>query len=234
MQYFGGKARISKKIAEFLNEIRAHEIYFEPFCGSCWVAHRIDSTKMVLSDANTELIYMWQMLQGGWIPPDFVSEETYALAKRGLVTPQEIAFIGFGCSYSGKCFGGYARDGKGRNYAKNAKNSLLKKLNTLKQADFIAQSYTEFNPRTSEKRQIYCDPPYANTTQYDRFSKTFDSEKFWGYMRLWSRCGHDVYVSEYSAPNDFKSVLTIETRTDIRNKKNELEPRIEKLFQYRI
>lgn len=51
-------------------------------------------------------------------------------------------------------------------------------------------------------------------------------------MREWSK-NNDVYISEYNAPDDFECVLEIPTRTDIRNKKNELDSRIERVFKYK-
>lgn len=50
-------------------------------------------------------------------------------------------------------------------------------------------------------------------------------------MRDWSK-NNDVYISEYNAPDDFKCVLEIPTKTDIRNNKNKMESRIEKLFKH--
>ena len=49
-------------------------------------------------------------------------------------------------------------------------------------------------------------------------------------MRKWS-VNNDVYISEYQAPNDFECVLEIDTKTDIRNGKNQLDKRVEKLFR---
>lgn len=51
---------------------------------------------------------------------------------------------------------------------------------------------------------VYCDPPYANTASYDEGS--FDSAKFWDFVREKSKT-NKVFVSEYSAPPDFKKVL---------------------------
>ena len=37
-------------------------------------------------------------------------------------------FVGFGCSFGGKWFGGYARNAGGTNYAAQSKRSLLKDM----------------------------------------------------------------------------------------------------------
>lgn len=228
MRYLGGKARLNKQIAGFLNEIRQSNVYWEPFCGACWVSIKIDAPIRILSDAHPELIAMWQQLQGGWRPPERVSRELYNLAKNGSFPDYMRGFIGFGTSWGGKWWGGYANDNTGRNYARNARNSLLKKLPNLMSANFYCVSYRDFLPPVLA--QIYCDPPYANTTQY---SQKFDSEKFWDKIREWSKLGHQVIVSEYVAPDDFICALEMPTKTDLRNKDNELEPRIERLFMYR-
>jgi len=52
-------------------------------------------------------------------------------------------------------------------------------------------------------------------------------------MRLWSK-NNLVFISEYIAPDDFKCVLQINTKTDMRNKNNNKISRIEKLFKYEV
>ena len=42
MQYLGGKSKIRKQIASFLESVRKPEqIYFEPFCGGCHVTQEV-------------------------------------------------------------------------------------------------------------------------------------------------------------------------------------------------
>lgn len=55
-----------------------------------------------------------------------------------------------------------------------------------------------------EESIIYCDPPYANTTKY---KDKFDSEKFYEWCRQRKSDGHTVFVSEYTAPEDFELVF---------------------------
>ena len=49
---------------------------------------------------------------------------------------------------------------------------------------------------------VYCDPPYQETKRYD--NATFDHDAFWGWVRTRD---YPVYVSEYSAPEDFVSIF---------------------------
>jgi DNA adenine methylase len=228
MHYFGGKCRIAKQLSAYLESKRKGRVYVEPFVGGAWVAARISQgTGRMLYDANQPLITMYQALQNGWEPPDTVSEAEYAAAKAGNCTPELQAFIGFGCSFAGKWFGGYARDSLDRNYAAIAKRSLRKKLPTLFTANFACADYRTLTP---VECLVYCDPPYKGTTQYGAVGN-FDSDKFWDTVREWS-LSNTVLVSEYSAPNDFDCVWEVETKTSIRCADGNVSKRTEKLFEY--
>lgn len=226
MQYLGGKSKTRKQISAFLESVRKPEqTYFEPFVGGAWVLQEM-SGKRIASDGNKALISMYKALQNGWVPPDSVSEEEYhsVLELNDNLSPLT-AFCTFGCSFSGKSWSGYARSGK-RNYAQNAKNSLMKQLPKIKEVEFI---YGFFQDHKPENILVYCDPPYEGTTQYRGLPK-FDYSLFWNTMRDWSK-NNTVVISEYNAPDDFRCVLEIPTKTDLRvaGKK---ENRIEKLFMY--
>ncbi len=75
-------------------------------------------------------------------------------------------FVGIGCSYSGKWFGGYARNKTGRNYCLNAHNSILKQLNEIRDIKFDCKDYKELE---FDGCLIYCDPPYKETTKYKNY-----------------------------------------------------------------
>ena len=73
MQYLGGKSKIRKQIASFLESVRKPEqIYFEPFCGGCHVTQEVTGTR-IAGDGNYALITMYRALQKGWIPPQCVN-----------------------------------------------------------------------------------------------------------------------------------------------------------------
>jgi len=233
MQYMGGKFRIRKPVSNYLNSIREYgQPYWEPFVGAAWILEQIDKKRLdYASDINPYLIAMWGALQDGWEPPVVVTEEEYLSIKenpRGY-PPELVAFVGFGCSWGGKWFGGYARGAKGRNYALNARNSVIRQISKLTNVRFFAGDF--FEVTTPERKMlIYCDPPYAATTGYDAVEGKWDVEKFWTKVRWLKEHGHTVVVSEYNAPDDFSCVLEIPTRTDMRSI-NGLNPRIEKLFR---
>lgn len=229
MQYLGGKSRLGKKIAAVLNPMLVNGApYYEPFCGGCWVSQYVRADWRLLADAHPQLIAMWKAVQAGWVPPENISEEEYAAAKRGELSPELTAFIGFGCSFGGKWFGGYARGGEGRSYASNARNSILRKLRGLNGAHFENADYRAIVPRP--RSVVYCDPPYAGTTKYSGTAE-FDSAEFWQKMREWSAEGHSVVVSEYTAPEDFICIAEFATKLDMRDAVGK-SPRIERLFTH--
>lgn len=225
LHYLGGKKRISKPLTNFLNQFTKNKIYIEPFVGSAAVIENIEALMRVGIDVNHYLIALFQALQSGWIPPDFISEALYNEVKEnpGDFPQAMVAFVGIGCSWGGKWWGGYARDNTGRNYALNAKNTLLKQLPKIKDIGFIVGDYKTL--AFQDGSIIYCDPPYKGTTMYN-FNKTFDHDFFWERVRQWSEC-NSVFVSEYEAPDDFECILEIPTRTDLHGKNKD---RIEKLF----
>jgi DNA adenine methylase len=179
--------------------------------------------KRAAFDKHPKLIAMYQELQKGWLPPETLTREEYYQVKDNGADYLQ-GFVGFGCSFSGKWWGGYAKDNTGRNYCLNARNSILKKMETMQDVKFAEADYKDIHP---EGCLCYMDPPYENTTAYS-FGK-FDTDEFWEVVREWSKV-NTVIVSEYAAPQDFTCVLSIPTKTDIRNKNNEHESRIEKLF----
>lgn len=228
MQYLGGKKRIAKQLCEFLNKQinKQDKYYFEPFVGSCAIIENIEHPIRYGNDANKYLIELYKALQNGWIPPKNISEDEYQYVKNNKEENYPLtAFCGIGCSYSGKWFGGYARNSSGRNYAMNAHNVILKQLSKIQNVKFSCRDYRDCNPQNA---LVYCDPPYANTTKYDFFDG-FNNDEFWEIMRKWSE-NNKVFISEYVAPEDFECVLEIETRTDLRNSDEKMIPRTERIF----
>jgi DNA adenine methylase len=228
MHYLGGKFRTQKQISAFLNQkIQEHSIteYYEPFCGSCWITHNIICEYRYASDIHPDLIFMWKALQGGWEPPGSITEEEYRYLRQQHISALR-GFVGFACSFGGKWFGGYARCNRERNYCRDGKNSILRRLPKLMDVKFRHISYDQLHPRNA---LVYCGPPYANTTKY---TMKFDSTKFWEVMREYSLY-NKVYISEYTAPNDFECVLEIQTKTDLKDKNNQMIPRTERLFTYK-
>ena len=228
MRYLGGKSRLGKQIAYVINSIiEPEQPYWEPFCGSCWVMMHVRASNRYASDGHYELIKMWQALQGGWIPPSVVTEQEYQAAKAGEGEPHLRGFIGFGCSFGGKWFAGYAR---GNVYPEGCGRSAVRKMRTMHDVSFYFADYTV--PDLGDNLLIYADPPYAGTEGYNGLPFPFDTVYFWQVARRWINKGHTVIVSEYQAPVDFVCVQEFETTTEIRTTENGRENRTERLFMH--
>lgn len=229
MQYLGGKSKIRKQVAAFLESKRAPgQLYFEPFVGGGWVLQEMSGMR-VAADGNEALVALYQALQCGWEPPGAISEEQYMQCKeRQDMTDPMTAFCGIGCSFSGKWFCGYAKSGT-RNYAANAKSSLKAQLPRIHDVIFSHGLFHQWQPRNA---LVYCDPPYANTTQYGAFNG-FDHDLFWQTMREWVAAGNTVIVSEYSAPPDFKCVHEMQSQMGLTSgDMGKRTKRIERMFMH--
>lgn len=207
MQYMGGKSRISKQISEVLNnalswrkeqnqqancdnfERRDKREFVSLFCGSCAIESKVVADKKILNDKHPYLIAMWKALQDGWNPPDVITKDQYYQIKSNMdENPALTGFVGFGCSFGGKWFGGLAANKKGDNYCAMANRSLLKDFPGVKDSTFTCLDYRDVE--IQDGAVVYCDPPYANATGYS--IGAFNSDEFWMYMReLSKRC--DVY-----------------------------------------
>ena len=249
MQYQGGKSRIAKHIAEIINGVSRWKIedsihnsknnnrysggegdtFVSLFCGSCSVESKVEGfSRIILNDKHYYLMCLLQGVQNGYSLPEYISEAQYKQIRDNKdIDPVLTGFVGFGCSFGGKWFGGYARNKTGTNYALQSKKSLLKDMATLMNAEIICDDYR--NVAIPHGAVVYADPPYANTTGY---GERFDTDEFWVYMRLLAETGHTVFISELEAPKDFVCVWEKPfTRTLDRNKDNQFKV-TEKLFTY--
>lgn len=200
----------------------------EPFVGGCNIISK-KSGERYCYDINEYLIEMYKAVQNGWTPPAIITEEEYDYIRNNKDKDKPLTgFVGIGCSYSGKWFGGYARNKTGRNYCLNAHNSILKQLNEIRDIKFDCKDYKELE---FDGCLIYCDPPYKDTTKYPIIGE-FNTEDFWNVMRNWSK-NNTVIISEYEAPYDFECIKEIHTKTDIRNSDGKRENRVERLFRFK-
>lgn len=225
MRYLGGKSRVGKQLAEFILPRQVGPL-IEPFCGGLWVTQLFSGAR-VAADKNKALITLYKSCQLGWEPPTALTEDEYAAYKETQDEDDPMtAFVGVGCSFGGKWFGGYARDPKSsRNYVAEAARSLSKKIAKCRGVYFTFGDYTEHFGGSGAT--FYLDPPYAGTTGY---KDSFDSARFWADVRDLSKTNR-VFVSEYAAPEDFEAVLELETKTDLgTGSNNQKQPRIERLF----
>ena len=234
MQYLGGKYHMAKKIAALVASVRPPgATYFEPFLGGGSVLCAMPTHwPRVASDVNPCLITMWKAIQSGWEPPHEVSEEEYSRLKV-IKDPDDplTAFVGFGCSFGGRFFEGYAR-GRGHNYAGQTRRNLEKKRPALQGVDLRCCTYSDLDIPPGSI--VYADPPYEGTKWYSG-TKPFDHVRFWDWVRGRESEGTPVLVSEYSAPDDFDPVFEKGHPVRIKGGKGAGEkPRaVEKVFRFK-
>lgn len=229
MRYMGGKFAIAGQISGLLRQLRVgDQPYLEPFVGGCNIVPRIVGGIRIASDANPYLITMYKALQNGWEPPQSMTrDEWYAIKERMDVGDPLTAFAGFGCSFGGKWFGGYAEDNAIHKYAAETKRGLLAKFRKLSSVSFDCCDYRAHDPHGM---LIYCDPPYVNTTSY-KAADAFDHDAFWQTMREWSK-GNTVCISEYVAPPDFIPVWQQRKTTGLRGTDGKGKRTIETVFMH--
>jgi DNA adenine methylase len=229
MQYFGGKGRFYKQINLFLDPITKERPFYDVFVGGLWITFSTTNPSIrIAADANEALITLYQELQRGWIPPDTISKDEYLILKSKNDSKNPLtAFAGFGCSFGGKWFDTYQKSGK-RNYALNAKRTLLKQISACKNVQFKHTDYHETFDTSLLGSVLYCDPPYTGCAPYKAVGP-FNSDEFWTTVRKFSKT-RDIFVSEYSAPEDFNCVWQLEVTSCIAPTK--WSSRIEKIFKW--
>lgn len=232
MQYMGGKARIAKKLTEvMLSMTTERTFYLEPFMGaaSMLVNMAPNFSAPAAGDVMPDVVLMWQAVQQGWVPPAEMSRERYDWLKTQQPSPER-AFAGFGCSFSGKWFGGLdatpGRANRGtQTAAQIAYNSITTKRPALTGVFIHQGDYRQWIPGPGTV--VYCDPPYTNTTGYGG-TDPFLSGLFWATMERWTARGATVFVSEYVAPLAWRCVWEFERKVTAGSDKSKLST--EKLF----
>lgn len=227
MRYQGGKTLIARRLSEtILAHIPARTDYYEPFVGGAGVAAYMGKhfRRAHYSDLHGPLILMWQAAHAGYIMhgdpthflPKDITKADYDYHKSVQPHSPATALIGFGSGFGGQYYGGYietdVRDGSTyhhvalRGVAKKLKGALAREVTT-----FAHAPYSEIIPAPGSV--IYCDPPYSGTTGYT--TGGFDHEAFWEWCREQTRRGCHVYVSEYTAPDDFICIFEREKRVTL-------------------
>jgi len=242
MKFMGSKASVSKYLLPIItNNLKPDQYYIEPFVGGCNMMDKVSHHKKIGLDLNGYLISMWKGIQNKEELLHEIPKTTYSLYRdkyNKCKVPTEysydnfmIGWVGFMASFNGRFYdGGYSGHSAGkmnRNYIREQITNTLKSSELLGDVEFYHTSYSDFNyPKNSV---IYCDKPYNNTKQYS-VSKDFDEDKFWEWARTMTRDGHQVFVSEYNAPSDFKCIWEKKVTVSLNTKKSKRAT--EKLFIY--
>ncbi len=210
VQYMGGKARIAKDLARVMLEIAPQrDVYLEPFLGGCHVlpqmAPHFDLS--IATDVMPDVAILWRdALAGAFVPPTEVTREQYAGLRHAEPSALR-GFVGFGCSFGGRFFEGYASNARGSDFVAPAARGIERKLSTVTASRTVIreQDYRDHEPAPGTV--VYCDPPYAGTKPFSG-APLWDAEAFWATMREWVERGAVVFVSEYAAPRGWVSVWT--------------------------
>ncbi len=226
MKYMGSKNRIAKYILPIiLKDRKPDQWYVEPFVGGANVIDKVTGNR-IGADSNDYLIALLQHLQSGWIPRCDINQDLYDDVRKNKdkYSAQFVGYVGFLFSFGAKFFGGFVGDGCKRDRVGESFRNAIKTGKAIKGVNFVTCNYSEQSYPSDSI--IYCDPPYANTTKY---KDDFNHDEFWQWCRGKTAEGHQVFISEYNAPDDFICVwqheLGVSVAKDGKHKKA-----IEKLF----
>jgi DNA adenine methylase len=228
MKYMGSKRRIAKYILPIILKDRTEDSwYVEPFVGGANIIDKVQG-KRIGNDINKYLIALLQEMQKDTFTLPFIGEKEYKEIQNNKNKYEDwlVGYTGFNLSFGAKWFGGYRRDKTGiRNYENEAQQNLKAQRLLIKNIIFTCGSYITMS--IPDNYIIYCDPPYANTTKY---KDKFNHDEFWDWCRIKSK-NNKVYISEYTAPEDFKCIWSKEIVSSL-TKDTGSKTGVEKLFIY--
>lgn len=222
----GSKARIAKYILPIiLKDRKEGQWYVEPFVGGANMIDKVDGNR-IGCDSNQYLIALMQHLQTGWKPDIDPTKANYTriMNNKDSYSDQVVGYFGFLFSFGAKFFGGFVETKSSRDRIGESIRNGEKTGRSIKGITFACCSYDE--QQYPKESIIYCDPPYAGTTKY---KDDFDHDKFWQWCRDKAKEGHQVFISEYNAPEDFVCVWQQELNVSLA-KSGKRKKAVEKLF----
>ena len=234
MKYMGSKARLSKHILPIIlkNRIDENHLYVEPFVGGGNLIDKVTGNRWG-NDFFKPTFEALSLIRDNLekFPKNNLefTEEDHKICRKDKTHPLH-GLAGFAFSFAGGFYGGWCRGkdnfGKDRDYINEAYKNALKQSPLLQNVRLTNLSYDEMDiPKNSI---VYCDPPYQNTTSY-KTKVNFDHDKFWEWVRVLSK-DNEVFVSEYSAPNDFETVFEMPLSNTFCKDAIHKKTAIEKLF----
>lgn len=229
----GSKSRIVKDILPIILRGRKEgQWYIEPFCGGFNVICEVSGNR-IANDINPYLVACGEALSKGWLPDKNITEETYKDIKANIdkYDKKLVGYVGFQLSFGAMWFSSYRKDSIGkRNYSVEAYNHVKKQAEKLKGIKFYNLNYSDLV--IPEKSIIYCDPPYQNTSEYKANKDKIDYDRFWDWCRDKTKEGHNIYISEYSAPDDFECIWSREIYSSL-SQNTGAKKATEKLFKHK-
>lgn len=236
MKYMGSKRRIAKHIIPIMVEAAdRHGItkWVEPFVGGANLIDKVPARfERVGYDLSEHVIYALKDIRD--IPdslPESVSEEEYRSYK-GRPAESVTSWVRHVCAFGGVFGGSYAQQGSNPKYKKPVAlegfNNALKQSPLIQGVEFIHADYRDLSFTDS---LIYCDPPYKGASGY--ITGEFNHDEFYDWCREQAK-RNIVFVSEYSAPEDFELVWQGEIKTNFAStRKKATHNAVEKLFRVR-
>ncbi len=205
----GSKSRIAKHILPIiLKDRKPDQWYVEPFVGGGNMIDKVGGLRLGV-DLNENAIRALTFIRNHPLPKNNLeyTEDMYKEAARRYRNKEYIhdvdCYALFAFSFGAKWLGGWSRSktnkGEDRDYVTEQYKANMKQKHLLDGVEFKQGSYCDVG--YPEGAIIYCDPPYANTTNY---SNGFYHDIFWQWCRWMSEKGYAVFVSEYNAPDDFE------------------------------
>jgi DNA adenine methylase len=233
MKYMGSKNRIAKEILPIMLKERGQRTWVEPFVGGANVIDKVDGIR-IGNDNQRYVIALYKSLQVGWKPPIEVTSDFFFEVKsnRDKYPDELVGYLGTQLTFGCEWWGSFRRDNIGkRKYDLEAYNNVMNQQPNLIGVEFNCGDYRDL--LIPERSFIYCDPPYRGVRKYVGNVK-FDSDIFWQWCRDRSMEGHIVYVSEYSAPDDFECIWSKEISASVNNsiKSGRGLKAVEKLFKF--
>ena len=139
-------------------------------------------------------------------------------------------FAGFAYSFGATWLSSFRRDSLGvRDYVAESYRNAVRQNKLIQGVDFKVCSYEKLN--IPSQSLLYCDPPYRGVSGYE--TEKFDHDKFWQWCRDMAEAGHTVFISEYSAPDDFECIWSMEGIVSGLTANGPQKRSVEKLFRYR-
>jgi DNA adenine methylase len=232
MKYLGSKRKFKKYILPLLiDECYKKNIYIwvEPFVGGANLIEDVpDDFIKIGTDLNPHTISALIGIRDyANILPTSISEVEYKKLI-GKIPDPVTSWIRFVAAFASKFEDSYAKskNSNEETYLTRGKKNALKQCEKIKNVKFYTCDYSSHS--NLKNCLIYCDPPYKNTTKYNK--NKFDYDKFWHWCREMS-LNNSVFISELEAPNDFKCIWETITASNFSSSRKTLhKQRIEKLF----
>lgn len=241
MKYMGSKSRIAKHLLPFMmKHLDGSNRYIEPFVGGCGMMENVEYGKRIGNDSNPYLIGMWKLIQSGEQMPYRIDRDMYSKYREfyhrsknevdeyDLTDIGMCGWVGFMGSFNGRFYdGGYSgHDVNGRDYISENIRNTLNTARFVNDVEFTCGDYADLEIIPGDV--VYVDPPYKGTTQY-AYSKNFDYERLYQWIRDLKSKGAKVFMSEYCAPDDFRIVWESDMKTCLNPTKTKIVK--EKLFE---